>query len=567
MAETGQVKHLFGAFEKVEKQGDGSVKVRGPCSTPDEDADGETISADAMRKAIGPWITKWGNIRESHDPHKAAGVALAAAVDDATGYTHLEAHIVDKDTVAKITCEPPVLRGFSVRGIVPPGGRDAKNPRHIEAIDIVEVSVVDRPANEACRFEVFKAGGASPSPPDVSPAASASAGVANGKDQPMAEAAPTAAAAPVLDPPSLATFVQAGGDAFTSFLRQHRDPIAKALAGMRQAEFVEKAQGAAKAAGKDTIEKGMYAAARAAELFQELSWLHDSCVYESAAEEDESPVPGMLFEALSKFGDALKAMVVEEIDEELADETTEKSAGALNRLAAPLHALGEVAKGAKAARKDEIQKAGARFSAGTKKALQAHHDELQKCHDAMGKAHEQLGEVAKAFGDMGWKDGKDEKDGKAKDDGAAAKEKASDVGEVEKALGAARAEKDEIAKTLAAAQAKADELTKAAGAAAARADELEKTLAAVRTEKDEVEKTVGLATSALEKVIGERDQAVKTVAGLNQKLADKGLLRQVPIEVEKTADGKAPGAEDDKPGTTQDEIKKAHRHPRAAYAF
>ena len=148
---------FFVAFEKVEKQDDGTMLVSGVASSEAVDADGETITAEAMKAAL-PDYMKFGAIREMHQAI-AAGSAIKCEVD-AAGVTHLEAKIVDPTTVLKI--EEEVLKGFSVGGKIT--GRDPVNKSIITGIRLTEISVVDRPANPDAVFKLAKVEGEDESP-------------------------------------------------------------------------------------------------------------------------------------------------------------------------------------------------------------------------------------------------------------------------------------------------------------------------------------------------------------------------------------------------------------------
>ncbi len=144
---------FFVAFEKVEKQDDGTILVSGVASSEAVDSDGETITSEAMKAAM-PDYMKFGAIREMHQPI-AAGSAIKCEVD-AEGITHLEAKIVDPVTCMKIDEE--VLKGFSVGGKIT--SRDPLNKTIITGIKLTEISVVDRPANPDAVFKLGKVEGA-----------------------------------------------------------------------------------------------------------------------------------------------------------------------------------------------------------------------------------------------------------------------------------------------------------------------------------------------------------------------------------------------------------------------
>jgi len=141
---------IYGAIAKTEAQDDGTIKVWGYASSEVVDSDGETITADAMKAARDGYMA-FGNVREQHDPKKAVGVAIDYEVQD-DGRTWFGAHVVDPVAVLKVNTG--VLKGFSIGGRVPPGGRDGKV---IKSIDLREISLVDRPANPEAVFTMFKA--------------------------------------------------------------------------------------------------------------------------------------------------------------------------------------------------------------------------------------------------------------------------------------------------------------------------------------------------------------------------------------------------------------------------
>lgn len=143
---------LYGAIEKSEKQDDGTIKVWGYASAECVDSDGEVITAEAMQGARDGYMA-FANVREMHDPKKAAGVAIDYEVQD-DGRTWFGAHVVDPVAVLKV--ETGVYKGFSIGAKVPKGGREGKV---IKAIELREVSLVDRPSNPEAVFTLVKADG------------------------------------------------------------------------------------------------------------------------------------------------------------------------------------------------------------------------------------------------------------------------------------------------------------------------------------------------------------------------------------------------------------------------
>jgi hypothetical protein len=146
------LKHMYGEFSKTEELEDGTLMVHGIASSESQDSDGEVITADAMKSAI-PDYMKFGAVREMHQP-KAAGTAISAEVQE-DGTTKFCAHIVDSEAVKKVLAG--VYKGFSVGGRVT--ARDTVNKTTITGLRLVEVSLVDRPANPEAVITCYKADG------------------------------------------------------------------------------------------------------------------------------------------------------------------------------------------------------------------------------------------------------------------------------------------------------------------------------------------------------------------------------------------------------------------------
>lgn len=143
---------LYAEICKTEKQDDGTLKVWGYASSEGIDSDGEIITADAMKAALPDYL-KFGAVREMHQPI-AAGTAIEAEVQD-DGRTFFGALVVDPVAVKKV--ETGVYKGFSIGGKVT--GRDEIKKHIITGLRLVEVSLVDRPANPEAVFTMFKADG------------------------------------------------------------------------------------------------------------------------------------------------------------------------------------------------------------------------------------------------------------------------------------------------------------------------------------------------------------------------------------------------------------------------
>ncbi len=132
---------FFLPISKVETQADGSRLVSGYASTPTKDLDGEIVSLDAIKSAL-PAYWEWRNVRQMHAP-LAVGRAQEATVD--SDGLFLTAKIVEENCIKLI--DEKVLQGFSI------GGKKlAKKGDTITELELIEISVVDRPANPDCRF-------------------------------------------------------------------------------------------------------------------------------------------------------------------------------------------------------------------------------------------------------------------------------------------------------------------------------------------------------------------------------------------------------------------------------
>lgn len=139
---------------KTAPQEDGSLLVYGKASDSSLDLDQQICDQAWLATAMPKWYSTGGNVREQHDAHRAIGKATEYdARDDGHWIT---AKIVDP--VAKAKTEAGIFSGFSI-GVKSPRimkSKDAPNGKIISG-SIVEVSLVDRPANPACTLTLVKA--------------------------------------------------------------------------------------------------------------------------------------------------------------------------------------------------------------------------------------------------------------------------------------------------------------------------------------------------------------------------------------------------------------------------
>ena len=141
----------------VAKGDDDARTVSGYVSSPSVDCDEQIVDQDWLKGELPTWMASWGNIREMHQA-KAVGKAQTVDLTTTPG-PYLTTKIIDDDAWKKV--KAGVYNGFSV-GIKSPRiifDGTAKNGR-INGGTLVEVSIVDRPANDAAKFVLVKRAGA-----------------------------------------------------------------------------------------------------------------------------------------------------------------------------------------------------------------------------------------------------------------------------------------------------------------------------------------------------------------------------------------------------------------------
>jgi hypothetical protein len=129
------------------------LKVYGKATDDSIDIDMQICDEDWLKRAMPDWFTTGGNIREQHS-NIAAGVATDYE-SKADGH-YITALVVDPVSVKKV--ESGVLKGFSIGIRSPRVVKDATavNGRIVDG-QIVEVSLVDRPANPNAKLMLAKA--------------------------------------------------------------------------------------------------------------------------------------------------------------------------------------------------------------------------------------------------------------------------------------------------------------------------------------------------------------------------------------------------------------------------
>jgi hypothetical protein len=142
----------FFQIEKADRNADGTMTVYGKATDDSIDIDQQICDGDWLDRAMPHWFKSGGNIREQHS-NIAAGVATDYEAK-ADGH-YISALVVDPVSVKKV--ETGVLKGFSIGIKNPRVTRDksAANGRIVDG-QIVEVSLVDRPANPNCQLVLAK---------------------------------------------------------------------------------------------------------------------------------------------------------------------------------------------------------------------------------------------------------------------------------------------------------------------------------------------------------------------------------------------------------------------------
>lgn len=310
---------LYGQISKVEPQDDGTLRVYGYASSGNVDSDGEIVLPKAMKDAL-PEYLRFGAVREMHQS-VAAGTAIEARVED-DGRTFFAAHVVDPIACKKVTTG--TYKGFSIGAKVL--GREKDNTNIINEIKLIEVSLVDRPANPDAVFTMFKAE-AIEEPKDLQKAA--------------------------VD--ELAAMFNASVIAPARVLE-----LAKASVTPR-----EKCRPAA-------LQKGMGSLAGFAGLIEQIGWLTASTAEEASWEGDNSPLPEQLRAWLATGIGIFQAMSSEETSE-LMNAINQQAQTASDKENA-----------------DTVAKGGARFSKASQAKLAAAHSAVKAAMNCVKEASDHL---------------------------------------------------------------------------------------------------------------------------------------------------------------------------------
>lgn len=157
LTDSGELTYVSFGIEKVESTPDGDLMVYGRATDGSVDHDQQIVHPDFSSKAIADWLATGGNVRVQHNAQRdPAGIGVEAHTD-ADGATWVKSLIVEP--IAKTLVSKGALRAYSVGIANPSIERDITGKARggiIKAGKIVEISLVDRPANAQCGFQLVK---------------------------------------------------------------------------------------------------------------------------------------------------------------------------------------------------------------------------------------------------------------------------------------------------------------------------------------------------------------------------------------------------------------------------
>jgi|GEM_PF-1750583 len=142
---------LFVEITKIDEE---QRLVEGYATTDAVDLDGEIVDLEATREAMEEY-SHWRNVRYMHQAH-AVGVVKEMYVDEKGLYVQVK--VVDDECWVKV--KEGVLKAFSIGFYVLDWIWDAvKKAWRITKYRLIEISLVDRPANPECVYSIVKRAG------------------------------------------------------------------------------------------------------------------------------------------------------------------------------------------------------------------------------------------------------------------------------------------------------------------------------------------------------------------------------------------------------------------------
>lgn len=157
MADATQSDDIMFLYGDIVKRDDSQHIVEGFISSDQVDLGGHIVDPEWLKAALPKWFSRWGNVREMHDPKRAVGITKTLEADNVEG-PFVGAKIVDPAAWEKVV--EGVYKGFSLGFKNPVVVPDSRAPHgRICGGDILELSIVDRPANPAAVFVAYKSAG------------------------------------------------------------------------------------------------------------------------------------------------------------------------------------------------------------------------------------------------------------------------------------------------------------------------------------------------------------------------------------------------------------------------
>jgi hypothetical protein len=157
LTDTGQLTFASFPIEKTETTADGDIMVYGKASDGSVDHDEQIVDPKWMAKAVQDWLTSGPNLRVQHNAQRdPAGVGLTANTDG-EGATWVKSLVVEP--IAQKLVSKGALRAYSVGIARPTIERDVTGKARggvITGGTLVELSLVDRPANKSCGIQLVK---------------------------------------------------------------------------------------------------------------------------------------------------------------------------------------------------------------------------------------------------------------------------------------------------------------------------------------------------------------------------------------------------------------------------
>ena len=159
LTDAGEITYASFPIDKMETNEDGDLIVYGKATDGSVDSDLQIVDPKFASKAIARWKETGANIRVQHNPQRdPAGIGIDVSHDgDATWVKSLVFEPVAKKLVSK-----GALTAYSVGISRPTIERDVTGKARGGIItngEIVEISLVDRPANKSCGIQLVKSEG------------------------------------------------------------------------------------------------------------------------------------------------------------------------------------------------------------------------------------------------------------------------------------------------------------------------------------------------------------------------------------------------------------------------